>query len=480
MRPQLTRSFVLLALVGACAKPETGFDKTVLTGTVTIPPALVEEKDSAASPNDSAAQGLGEEGSASLTYRAVVVTGSTASWTPDTGGPGTEDDEVYGDLDLYAFSPIADGTFAITLTFATGADVETGGDAVVYDFYLVEAASLDVAYDLGYWSTDGTAGIVTVEADVLAGGDYVLVVGGYSNSEGDVKVPYQITLSGSQPGVDTVLVGAYSESDPAVASNPVGGTSAANWAYDAETLTYSGTYEMLYLRSVIMEGVTESDVGLPVVDEGPEGAIYLMAGTISGLNATPGAGALYSSVAVEVEATNEETEVASVIVLDSLFPKVIGIVSTETQPDETIAQIDADYTLIEATLVAQDLGMLSGLGFVDTMDGFSTLSGAVGWDGNDGDAFSFTVPETMNVRLSGSWPNAADDIDFGIWGYYEGSGVIDWISSFSDTYCLTGANPEVCETMVPLEPEVTYYLVALGYAGDVEDEPYHIELEWVP
>jgi hypothetical protein len=126
--------------------------------------------------------------------------------------------------------------------------------------------------------------------------------------------------------------------------------------------------------------------------------------------------------------------------------------------------------------------MASGLGFVDVLDGTIAFDPSIsGWEGNDGDAYAFTVPETMYVSMNASWADAAADIDFGIWGVlpgYEEFGIIDVFWSFSDAHCLTGANPEVCESLVPLEPDVTYYLVALGYLG-TDDEPYHVELEWI-
>jgi hypothetical protein len=123
--------------------------------------------------------------------------------------------------------------------------------------------------------------------------------------------------------------------------------------------------------------------------------------------------------------------------------------------------------------------MLSGLGYVDVVDGSIALSGSDGWNGaNDSDAYMFTVPESMRVSMVASWPNATSDIDFGIWGDYDPYGQLEYFSSFSDSYCLTGSDPEVCETVVTLEPDITYYLVALGYAG-TGDEPYHVELEWL-
>ncbi len=471
-----------LALVlVACDVPEKGIDHTVLSGTVTIPPVSVTEIDSRTAPNDVTPQPLGEDGSSSLTYRSLLLTGSTSSWTPDVGGPGTDDDEIYGDADLYAFTPVADGTFTATFTFDAGGAGDTGGDAVVYDVYIIDAASLDLVGSLGSASTDGSAGTVTVSADVAGGSDYVLVIGGVSNAAGDVEVPYSVVLSGSAPAENTVLVGAYLEGDPAVASNPVGGGTVTGWTYDEATWTWSGSYELLFMRSVEMVDTDTADTAPATVnvDEALDGPLYLMAGTLTNLNGTPSAGSLYSTTSIQAEVTNEATAVSENIVLDGLFPKVIGVVSTETLPDTTFAELDADSVLVLDTLVAQDLGMLSGLGYVDTIDGTSALTGTSGWATNDSDAYSFTVPESMNVRMTASWDNVADDIDFGIWGNYDPYGTIDYFSSFGDSYCLTGSDPEYCETVVTLEPDVTYYLLALGYAG-AEDEPYHIELEWTP
>lgn len=467
------------ALVG-CSSLELR-DRTVLSGTVTIPPAIAEEKDPVSSPNDATPQPLGEDGASSLTYRSVVLSGSTSSWTPDTGGPGTEDDEVYGDADLYAFTPVADGTFTVTFSFNAGAGGDTGGDGVVYDVYIIDAGSLDVLGGLGSASTDGSAGTYTVSADVLGGSDYVLVIGGLSNADGEVPVDYSAVLSGSAPGENIVLVGAYTEGDPAVASPPVGGSTVTGWVYDEATYTWSGSYELLYMRSVelVDEDTADTAPATVTVDEALDGPLYLLAGTLTNLNGTPSAGSLYSTTSVEAAVTNEATEVAEAIVLDGLFPKVIGIQATETLPDVTVAQLDAVGYLDETTVVAQDLGMLSGLGYVDTIDGSSTLTGLEGTDQNDIDVYSFTVPEAMNVRMVASWPNVVTDIDFGIWGNDPAYGTFDWFS-WGDTYCQTAADPEACETVVAFEPGLTYYVLAMGYLGDPGEEPYHIELEWVP
>ncbi len=475
----------------ACDVPETGYDKTILTGTATIPPASVTEVDTHSAPNDATPQPLGDAGSSALTYRAVMLSGTTSSWTPKTDSHGVT--APYGDADLYAFSPVADGTFTVTLSFATGANPDTaaGSDAVVYDCYIVDATTLDLVANLGSGSTDGSGGTYTASADVLAGGSYILVIGGISNANGDTETPYTAVLSGSAPVENTVLVGAYLESDPAVASAPVGGTTVTGWTFDTGTNTWNGTYTVTYLLSVTTPvdtsstdtaadsgGADTAPVPSPTVDNALTGPIYLMAGTLTNLNGTPAAGSLYSTVAIQASATDTTTAVANPIVLDALFPKVIGVQATEATPDTTTVSLDANYALVPDTLVAQDLGMLSGLGYVDTIDGSLTLAGT-GWAANDGDAYSFTVPAAVNVRMTASWSNTTDDLDFGIFGDYQTYGYIDWFSSFGSTYCLTGSDPEACATEVQLEPDTTYYLVALGYAGN-EEEPYHIELEWTP
>jgi hypothetical protein len=148
------------------------------------------------------------------------------------------------------------------------------------------------------------------------------------------------------------------------------------------------------------------------------------------------------------------------------------------ESDESYAELDADYALVTSTLEAQDVGMVAGPGFIDTFEGTIDFDpSASGWYGNDADAYSFTVPAEMIVTLTGGWNDVAADMDFGIFGAYQDYGLIDWFSSFGDSYCLTGANPEICQTEVPLQPDVQYYLVVLGYLG-TGTERYDVELEW--
>jgi hypothetical protein len=488
MRTNLLALALPLALT-ACLPDETGIDHTVLTGTLTIPPATAE--DTRGNNDLAAASPLGADDSTSLTYRSVVVAGKVSSWEPQGIGA------LYGDPDYYVFTPIADGTFTVTLTFATapgsGIDADTAdtagatADADVFQVELIDPATYDAATGAGVLSsasTDGTGGVYSFTYDVAAGTDYALLVAGASTDDVEELLAYTLVVSGSTPDDSTILVGAYLGSDPQVAESPVGGTNATTWTYDATTYTWSGAYRMMWLRAVTPapEDTDTGDLFEPAstVEEGPA-TVYLRAGTLSALNAAPAAGALYTTVSVEAGSTNAETPVDAPLVLDGVFPKVIGIQATETLPDTTLAEIvDADNTVVLETLVAQDLGMLSGLGYVDVISGSVVLDPAFeGWNGtNDSDAYAFTVPEAMSVRMTTSWPDATADVDIGIWGDVADWGRVDLFWYYGDDNCLSGDNPEVCELVVTLEPETTYYVVVLGYLG-TDEQPYTVEMEWV-
>ena len=274
-------------------------------------------------------------------------------------------------------------------------------------------------------------------------------------------------------------MGAYAGGDPTVAEDPLGGATPTGWTQDPETLAWSAGYEIMGLRGLVNVADTDTADDQAANPELTEGAdtVYLRAATVPVLNASPAAGALYSSASVSVAPTGGPLEVGEPIVLDGVFPKVVGLTVTETE--ESSCVVTADTTLEESTLVAQDVGMVSGLGFVDVFDGTIEFDPTVeGWEGNDSDVFAFTVPEPMYVRMTVGWPDAAADIDIGIFGAYEDFGLVDWFSGFGDSYCLSSANPEVCETVIPLDPAVTYYLAVLGYAG-TDPQAWHAELEWV-
>jgi hypothetical protein len=484
--------------LSGCIPAETGIDHTVLTGTITIPPVSVEE--GRGNETIATAQGLGPDDSTALTYRSVIVSGKASAWGPNGLG------EADGDPDYYAFSPVADGTFTIGLGFTTassGGDSAAATDADVFLVEVIDLAQLVECADSGdtgsacvpndglvfTGTTDGTGGAFTTDVPVTAGGHYVLHVVGLTTDDEAAELPYTLTLSGSAPGDSTILVGAYAGADPAVGEHPLGGTTGAGWTYDPATYTWTGTYTIMWIKGVtpapedtdtddlLVEPPTVQDAGV----EGFPTKVNLRGGTLSTLDASPAAGALYATASIEADVTGSDVAVADPIVLDGVFPKVVGVEVAETLPDTTLAEIDlADYSLVADTLVAQDVGMLSGLGYVDIVSGTSVLDPSTsGWNGgNDSDAYAFTVPTSMYVRMSGSWPDSAADLDFGIWYADPDDGLIDLFSSWGDSYCLTGANPELCESVVTLEPDTTYYLVALGYLG-TDEQPYSVELEWV-
>ncbi len=490
------RITLLLLALPACIPAETGIDRTVLSGTITIPPAQLEE----ARGNDAlaSAQALGPDDSTALTYRATVVTGTVSGWVP--AGIG----DTYGDPDYYAFSPLADGTFTFNLNFLTAAapppdtdtdtdtaldtgDTASSGPVITIDTDVLVVEVVDLAtYDADTGAgviftatTDGSGGAWTMDAELVGGADYAILVAGVTTDEA-AALPYTLVLGGAAPDDTTLLVGAYLAADPLVAENPLGGTNATGWVYDPATYTWTAGWRMMWLREVIPAGPDEDTGDLflpsPSVNEA-SGAVNLRAAMLSTLSASPSAGSLYTTLSVATAVTGTDTVVADILVVDGVVPKVVGVQATETLPDTTLAEINAaDNSLILDTLVAQDLGMLSGLGFVDIISGSNTFDPAyAGWNlGNDSDAYAFTVPETLHVRLTAGWADPAADIDVGIWFADASAGVIDLF----DWACLTGANPEVCDSAVTLEPEVTYYLVSLAYAG-TDEQAYTIELEWL-
>jgi hypothetical protein len=447
----------------------------------------------------------GDTGDTGTGDSGTTDTGASDSGTTDTGapdtGPSTDSGTGAGDTGPSTDSGTgADDTGTAPDTGDSGQDSgqdtgsgDTGSDtgaapsdSDVLTVQVIDLATYDGTPDSGVvfeGSTDGTGGLFSADVELSAGGHYVVLVAGES-SVSEQPLDYTLVLSGSTPTDSTILVGAYLGSDPSVAENPAGGTNATGWTYDTDTYTWSASWKMMWIRTVAASEDTDTgDDFIPAatVKETPD-TVYVRGGTLTTLDASPSAGALYATTSIEVHPSGDgETAVGDALVLDGVFPKVIGKQITETLPDTTNAVLSpADYTLDEATLNTQDVGMLSGLGYVDTFDGSIVFDpSASGWNGtNDSDAYAFTVPESMYVRMTAGWPDAQADIDFGIFYADPTYGIIDLFSSYGDSYCLTSSDPEACESVVTLDPDTTYYLVALGYVG-TDEQAYHVELEWV-
>ncbi|MFN7142592.1 MAG: hypothetical protein ACK4YP_02365, partial [Myxococcota bacterium] len=161
------RTTLLALLLVSCLPDETGINRTVISGTITIPPATVNDgrtNDAVAAP-----QALGPDDTTQLTYRSVVVSGTVSEWPSGFGN-------AEGDVDNFAFAPVADGTFTFTFTFATeaGADPDTADtaappDADIFELQLVDPAAYDAEAGTGVLtsvSTDGSGGAFTFTYDV--------------------------------------------------------------------------------------------------------------------------------------------------------------------------------------------------------------------------------------------------------------------------------------------------------------------------
>lgn len=524
-------TLVFLALFAACVGPETGIDTSVLVGTVRIPAASVAEVDTRGSANNTVAtaQPVGPDGSTGLTWRATWIGGVTKSFDPS--GVGAR----FGDPDHYAFRPVADGAFTFELSFAggtarrsppppldtgapadtatdtgdtssdTGVPADTAGDTsgedtgvvptdtgalptytdpVVFAVEVYDAASYDPDTGAGLvyaGTTDGTGGTFTATVELASGTDYVLLVGGLVAPNPGDQVPYTLKLGGNEPSSAPILVGAYAGNDASIAEPPLGGATVTEWTYDAVDGSWTGSYRIDGIRSVVVPALDSgADPDLLPDPEVTEGAavVYLRAATLPALNASPAAGALYTTTSIEAAPNGGEFEVAAPILMDGVFPKVIGLTVAEEPSEGVVAE---DGTLDMTTLVAQEIGVASGLGYVDVFDGSIEFDPTVeAWEGNDADFYAFTVAEPLLARMTVVWPTATFDIDAGVFGDttgYGDYGVIDWFQ-FSAASCMTGDDPEVCTLELALDPALTYYVGVLGYAGE-GTEPYHLELEWV-
>ncbi|MFZ5478554.1 MAG: hypothetical protein ACOZNI_17420, partial [Myxococcota bacterium] len=352
-------------------------------------------------------------------------------------------------------------------------------DAVVYQVEIYDMASYDADAGTGILlstTTDGSAGAFSTTVDLAADGEYVVLIAGIVTPDLELAGDYSLKIESAAPGDLDVLIGAYAGSDPLVAEAPLGGTTANTWEYDAETMTWSGAWRMYQLREVTAvpdEDTGDLDIPNPEIEEGNIKEVSVRGGSVATLNSSPMAGDLYASAATSVSISGAEVAVDAPIVLDAVRPKVLGIVTVEEEPDATEAHLDADYLLVLDTLAAQDIGVVSGLGFVDTIDGvLNVVSDSGVYDDNDSDAYAFQVAEELHVTMTAGFDNAAADLDFGLFGEYDGV----WLD-YTDYTCFNVLNPELCTTVVPLQPGATYYVLALGYSG-IGDDAYHIELEW--
>lgn len=261
-----------------------------------------------------------------------------------------------------------------------------------------------------------------------------------------------------------VLIGAYAKSDPLVAENPLGGTTVTDWKYRPDDDTWLGNWRMLFIRTVV---TTDEDTGddVPAVTVATEGAekVYIRGGTMATLNSAPIAGDLYSTASLGLTFEGDEITVEQPVVLDGVAPRVIGYEWQEDAEDTSVVAYDGiDLDLVNT--VAQDLGDVSPVGFLDI------LEGSLAFDLGDGDVYSFTVPADASVALSAAFDDpGGTDLDFYVYGP-DGADM-----TVGD--CLTENNPEVCNEG-PFAAGETYYFEVVGYAGS-GDIGYTVDFAWI-
>lgn len=460
----LTLALSVIGLIG-CRGYETGIDRTVIQGTLSIPPQLVNEDESAQGLNDDV------EVPSDLGYlvgRVIQVSGTCLDFSRSTF-----DGSPTGDLDWYTF--VSQGDATITLAFdypGPGSDVDPESppdETIAYD---VSVYDLDAGVVIAGGGTVGTYGAYETSFDVLSGVRYGVRVGGTKNL--DSAAEYTLELSGLDPNEGSFLVGAYLEADPALRDDPVGGTSVSELAYDDASMTWAGPFEILFIRSV--EPATSEYGVLPEdVDEALSVA-YLMGGDISTLNGGILAGTMFSSVMPEVSLSTDDAETDLVtdvaVVVDTVQPIQYGWTFSEVEPNDVgIGSNDTNYLLDGDTSVANVTNVASGLGYLDTIAG--SLTYAVddpGW-GSDIDVFALTVSEELSGSIKLDWSDPTYDLDLVIYG---ADGVSIAFSAYSDY-------PEIATLSdwgVTLSPGETYYIQVLGYGGAAGEMPYSVSLEW--
>ncbi len=269
--PYSTR-FLLLALGGvasACHQPEQGINRAEIRGTAILTPGTAEEgKDTLRGENNDTWDAALTE-LPTITYRYMSVSGKTR------GFPDASDPDADVDVDIYVLSPTPgaqlaeDGTFTITMDFDATTSGDTGGvpdtgapsyaDSTVYTLELFDMSAADIDtgdadpyYKVAEASSEGTGGHVeiTLDADTFSpGSTYALRVTPVY-TDGTATGEYTLGISGFDPNTGRLLVGAYLTNDPVNHGNPVGGSTIEHFEWDDEAKTWTGTYDIWFIRSV--------------------------------------------------------------------------------------------------------------------------------------------------------------------------------------------------------------------------------------
>lgn len=453
-------NLTLLALIAACGRYETGIDRSVLRGTVTLAPESLSEGEAALGANDETAlaMDLGY-----ITYRPYIVSGSCLEFDNFSGSPS-------GDLDWYVFSPQTDGLLPITLDYDS--DEGIFFSVVVYDLDAVDADGNPTAIAGGL--TTDAFGAYYVEADVVAGGNYGVLVGGTRNPN-EAPPDYTLTLWAFDPNGVDFLVGAYAEEDPFARTNPLGGTSLSTFTWDEASMSWTGEYEVLFIRSLVTSYTDpETEEGrTDVVDEAIP-SVWMHAGSYSSLNSAILAGNSYATTAVQVTLSTDDAEQdiheGIALVIDETQPIQIGWEFSETEPNDV--ELDGtNYVLIGDVAGANVTPTASGLGYVDIISGAVTYAtDDPEWAG-DNDVFALPADEALNAVVTLEWDDAAADVDLLIFNdageliAYAASAALPEVAILGDFGASTAAGGMI-------------YFQVLGWSGTAGDKNYTLSLEY--
>lgn len=487
-------AIALLAPVAGCLAPEEGVDDTRIRGTVVVPAvSYAEDRERLNGEVDNA------EELPTIAYGNTVLTGVVNAWGWDEeAGEVTED----ADQDWYVVTTdYSGGTLTLTISvddpdasyqiLLRNLDVIDGagqaaaplifaggiytGDAFPLQLVIDENTDTD---DLE--PDDGETTFNGVEKGVR----YGLHVAGV---DGSGEAGYTAVIAGQHPDDAGVKAGAFMPAEGGGApditdkGNPVAGGTVTGFELQ-EDHSYVGAYEMYLVREVIkteVEDPEDTADGMAtevLVDEALTEA-YIYAVDAATLNALP-AGTWFNSEPAQVDltatpATDEEGLeylTADAVTLDDFSPLVIGWEMDETEPNDVPVDLSLNLDLSDPSL-AQDIGLLSGPGFVDFLRGTSPFETDEPGFLHDVDAFKFQVPTTQEIFFTLDWDDDGADIDIAM---------VDGDGAFYD-HGATANKPETnAWGGAILEPEVDYFFVVLGYSAAAGSEvSYQLMLEQV-
>ena len=158
---------------------------------------------------------------------------------------------------------------------------------------------------------------------------------------------------------------------------------------------------------------------------------------------------------------------ASPLVLDEYISAVVGFTYEEQEPNELSVDADGEWITPVDPAEANDLGVLSGPGFVDIITGSTSFYSADYGYIHDDDAFVFELPSTLQVNFVLGWEG---DADIDVYLIDEEAEIWEYGASYD--------NPELGGGYYDLKPSKKYFLSVLGYLGpDGEDVPYELKIE---